>query len=374
MELKTFGSKVHTLILPETDYAHTHLRPLLKHMPNLHTLQFSRYSPVASSSSTKSFPYYLTPSLRRIVEYNVSPHASNDSRVETLIDCFNKAPNVEHLSVAGITLSTVQSQRLLFVWRINKNLIHAASGAEGRGLKEIYLGNNCNVGLGFLRGLSESCSSLTSLHIDAGCTVSTDSTNGTTSHALDIKDFVRTWGATLTSLTLVGCSDMPTTGGNYPFDEVLTVCPHLQTLHLRSDHISFDFFRSILSLHNPPHDPFSSSSEGGAGGEVTEKPKSRLHLCYLRITHTIPSPGTLIASKDSIVLPNKQAVLLFARTALELEARGISWPSGFDEGGRTSQKDMLNRATWLMEGVARKRGIDIGKGKRDEEESESDEE
>lgn len=42
-------------------------------------------------------------------------------------------------------------------------------------------------------------------------------------------------------------------------------------------------------------------------------------------------------------------MLLFSRIALEIQARGIPWPTGWDDQGKTSQKDLLLRCQSLLE-------------------------
>jgi hypothetical protein len=267
-----------------------------------------------------------------------------------MIEIFNKCPNVESFSVAGMGLNSVQSSRLLFVWKINSKLIHPGSEALGIGLKYLYFGNGCSIPISFLRSLSESAPNISRFHLDAGASLSLDpsTTNGNGNSRFDLKEFVRSF-PNLSSFTFIGNNELPCRNG---LDDILNICHHLETLHVRGDHITFDFFRSILAFNLPLEDPFDNSSH------PISSPSQRFKLRHLRISHTVPLVTSTPNQRDFITLDGSK-ILSFSRSCLEIESRGISWPNVWEDSGSLSSKDLLMRAIWMMESVERKKNSKI---------------
>lgn len=141
----------------------------------------------------------------------------------------------------------------------------------------------------------------------------------------------------------------------------MQLCPNLKSLHLRSDHITFSFFKNFQDLiFKPDPDQLPASSpSSSAGGQ-----KLRHTLEVLAIAVRLPTPDFIVsdmalrpalygltgplrsqAVKGTIssitIFPS--AFLQFANACLRIEARTrLSWPT--EMGG---QRDVLERAALL---------------------------
>ncbi|GAA6016981.1 hypothetical protein JCM11491_006118 [Sporobolomyces phaffii] len=283
-------------------------------------------------------------------------HEDNESRVEAILTLFNAAPNLERFGVSGkLSLDELRGKRLSFVWKLNARLKHTPTGCLGVGLKQLYLGRGVEVTVGFLRSLKQSCPRLTKLHIAAGVKVNTDATPQG-SLPFDLAVFATEW-STLTSLSLVGTDTFSTAG---TLDAILKVCPALTHLHVRSDHITYGFFATIvndlalaaLPPAGPPAErlaPRQIGSETAASTALVEASKSykkgktglKHPIRHMAITYRLGN-GVDQTQKARVHITGP-TIVSFSLLVVAFQARGLAWP---DEMG--GQRDLLNRAALMI--------------------------
>ncbi|KAL8286637.1 hypothetical protein RQP46_004165 [Phenoliferia psychrophenolica] len=337
-------------------------------LPHLSSLSALTLTPSANlkNSSLASLAVQLGPSLKSLDHLTFNATEDDLARIESLISLHNRAVNLEHWSVRGLVLSEANAKRLAFVLKLNSLLVHKESGAKGVGLRELYLGHGCSFPISFLRNLQVTAPHLTKLWIKAGVSIVADST-AQGQLPFDLRSFAQQWGGQLTALTLVGTHSFSTQGY---FNDILILCPLLTTLHLRSDHITFAFFRTLkeLCLPESPMDVDASSSPKSPNSsehdDVDVEP-ARLKLQSLAIQHRLPiGDATTTKGLSSITIP-RQHLHIFSYLILLIEAKGLVWPTEM-----AGQRDVLDRASWMLASVVEKRSTAAEKKAREEEESE----
>ncbi|KAM0750945.1 hypothetical protein T439DRAFT_243588 [Meredithblackwellia eburnea MCA 4105] len=377
-----FSSLIHTLILPSDLGASHFLSNLLPHLPHLSKIIFT-LSENTRLTTLSLLVDHVGPRLRVVDFLKLS--VSGDSMVlagqERIVELLNKAVNLRRLGVDGLLLSDGVAKRLLFVLKLNSTLVHPASGALGNGLQELYLGGKCQVPVSFLEGLKNSCKILTEFHLQPNLKVvplasATDANNNNSNDmtGFDLKGFVAHFGGTLKKLTVVGCDRWKVRGnigGGGILSGILASCPHLVFLHLRSDHIDFNFFKSLVALSSPP--PPASSSfppngdgglqemevDGGEKGEGGRKFKLELLVVQMGFGAGAANeyPTTATVPPIQLSLASTQ-FYTFSTHILVIHSTGVTWPETMD-----GQRDVLRRAGWM--GTALSSTASAGKGNDD---------
>ncbi|ORY78907.1 hypothetical protein BCR35DRAFT_304937 [Leucosporidium creatinivorum] len=349
------GHFVHKYTVGTCDSCLTYFLGQLPHLPRLREIVLASSKHLKTNQLASIVLHTAGPSLRSVDHAYLGTNEDLSLRCEQILSLVNHAPNLEKLGVMGegFNLTEAYAKRLSFVLTLNSCLKHRQTEALGVGLCHLYLGPGCSIPVSFLRGLKDCAPRLTTLHIKTGVKILADS-SPMGQQPFDLHGFAASWGGQLTELTLVGVEGFSTRGY---LDDVLKLCPNLVSLYLRSDHITFAFFKSIQDLvfkPDPDHPP--------ANGIVPSFPSSqklRHALSVLAIAVRLP-PGETSAVKGSIssltIFPS--GFLPFANACLRIEARTrLSWPT--EMGG---QRDVLERAALMCKTDKEKeKGATLGK-------------
>ncbi|GAA5986937.1 hypothetical protein JCM5350_000913 [Sporobolomyces pararoseus] len=377
--LPTFGELVETMVIGSYGSAISYFFDQYQvNLPNLKHLFFPPRINIASVHLLK-FVTHSWYSLRTIDHlYFTQNTEDNELRVECVLSLFNAAPNLERFGVSGqFALDELRGKRLAFIWKLNARLKHSPTGCLGIGLKQLYFGNGVEMTVNFLRSLKESCPRLTKFHIASGVKIASDTTpQGQT--PFDLAAFASQW-STLTSLTLIGNDTFSTSG---TLDTILKVCPSITHLHIRSDHISYNFFATIanelasaalpraqapanLSIRQIGSETPASAALVQASKQYRGQETGLKHpLKNLAITCRLGEGGE---NKGSRLHVHKTCILPFSLLLLSFQARGLEWQH--ELGG---QRDMLNRAA-LMINLERKKQRDQAKREKEEQEKKNKE-
>ncbi|KAL8286612.1 hypothetical protein RQP46_004140 [Phenoliferia psychrophenolica] len=334
---------------------------LLPHLPSISAIKLTP-SANLSNAHLAILATRAGPSLKSLDHLTFSPAEDELARIESLIALHNRAVNLEHWSVRGLVLSESSAKRLAFVLKLNSLLVHKESGANGVGLRELYLGHGCSFPISFLRNLQVTAPHLTKLWVKAGVSIVADST-AQGQLPFDLRAFAQQWGGQLTALTLVGTHSFSTQGY---FNDILILCPLLTTLHLRSDHITFAFFRTLkeLCLPESPMDvdvSLAANSSEHTDADVDLTP-ARLKLEKLAIQYRLPIGDSTMTKGLSNISISRQHLHAFASLTLSIEAKVLAWPTEM-----AGQRDVLDRASWMLASVVRKRTAVEGKKVKEEE-------
>ncbi|GAA5951472.1 hypothetical protein JCM3765_005945 [Sporobolomyces pararoseus] len=372
--LATFGELVETIVIGSYGTAISYFFDQYHvNLPNLQHLFFPPQVniPVVHLQKLVTHSWY---SLRTVDHLYFAPNTEDtESRVEAILSLFNAAPNLERFGVSGqFVLDELRGKRLAFIWKLNARLKHSPTGCLGIGLKQLYFGSGVEMTVSFLRSLKDSCPRLTKFHVASGVKVASDTTpQGQT--PFDLAAFATQW-STLTALTLVGNDNFSTSG---TLDTILKVCPSITHLHIRSDHISYSFFATIVkdlaSVVLPPASAPSNlsirqiGSENPASAALVEASKQlrgqqtglKHPLKHLAITCRVGEGGE---NKGARLHIHSTCILPFSLMLLSFQARGLEWPN--EMGG---QRDLLNRAA-LMINLEHKKQRDQAAREKEEQE------
>nr|CRX79038.1 hypothetical protein [Leucosporidium scottii] len=255
------GHLVQKYTVGTCDSCLTYFLSQLPYLPKLREIVLASSKHLKTNQLASIVLHTAGTSLRTLDHAYLGTNEDLSLRCEQILSLLNHAPNLEKLGVTGegFNLTEAYAKRLSFVLKLNSCLRHRQTDALGVGLRHLYLGPGCSIPVSFLRGLKD-------LHIKTGVKILADS-SPMGQQPFDLRAFAASWGGQLTALTLVGVEGFSTRGY---LDDVLKLCPSLVSLHLRSDHITFAFFKTIQDLvfkPDPDHPP--------AAGSILSSPSSQ---------------------------------------------------------------------------------------------------
>ncbi|GAA5901492.1 uncharacterized protein JCM6883_000229 [Sporobolomyces salmoneus] len=377
--LPTFGEIVNTILIGTYSSSVTYFfNNYLLNLPNLQHVVFPKNTAITLRQFEK-FAQSATYSLRTVKDLYLPSNEDRESQIESILTLFNAAPNLESFGVSGnFILDELRGKRLGLIWRLNSRLKHSPTGCLGVGLKELYFGQGCEMTVGFLRSLKENCPRLNKLHITQGVKITLDSTplGGT---PFDLASFAVQWSL-LTSFTLIGTDTFNASG---TLDAILKVNSTITHLHVRSDHISYSFFSSIVNDFAklpstqllPPRVGVTPTnlatsqigSETPTSNALVEASKNLKYgdksglnhsLKHLAITYRLAEGDQ---KPSGLHIPSSK-IVPFSLLLLSFQARGLEWPN--EMGG---QRDLLNRAA-LMVNLESKKQRELVKREKEERE------
>lgn len=141
---------------------------------------------------------------------------------------------------------------------------------------------------------------------------------------------------------------------------------------MRSDHITWDFFHSLVELaKSSPLQESTTSTDSDSPLALVQTPSCDIDLAtplqVLLLQYRLPvgdstvrfssflpplltpHTQTIKGNQHGSYLCRRLRIVPFARCCLEIEAKGLEWPN--DMGG---QRDVIDRAGWMLGRMVRR--------------------